>query len=236
VRPIYGAAPGLSITGSLAFAPCTVPARDRLTPDLRAAYFGRVNLANSLTLSRIVLAPLFFLVYFIPEWTGMFSVLSVVLLWVIFVYMEISDMLDGIVARRWNMVTNLGKVMDPFADVISRLTYFVCFVAVGLMPAWIFIIIMYREFGIVFVRLLMYREGVALAARRGGKLKAALYTLAGVAGILLTTYARVVQLDVGESIVSGIALAMYIGAALLAVVSFTDYLLVFRRRRRELPT
>ena len=203
-----------------------------------------MNLPNGLTASRIFLSPVFFLVYFLPLWSGVFLEGSIALIWLLFLYVEFSDMADGEVARRRNQVTDLGKVLDPFADVIARLTYFVCLTASNLMPIWAFIIIMYREFGIVFVRLLMYRRGVALAARRGGKVKTLTYSFAAGAGLLLSSLNR---LDLFEplgrigrftplpiedggivAVISVVALVLYIAAAALSLLSFGDYLRVFR--------
>ncbi len=170
---------------------------------------------------------------------------SIVVLWLLFIYIEISDALDGDIARRTNQVTDLGKVLDPFADVFSRLTYFVCLLVAHLMPVWVFIIILYREFGIIFIRLLMYRKGVALAARSGGKIKTVMYSLGGGAGLLLSSLNRLgmyepqgrfglfspftVESTVAYThIVAYVAFAAYIVAAVLSVLSFLDYVRVFR--------
>jgi len=64
--------------------------------------------------------------------------------------MELSDFVDGRLARRDNQVTAFGKLFDPFADVISRVTYFLAFASIGIMPLWVFLVVLYREFGILF--------------------------------------------------------------------------------------
>jgi hypothetical protein len=105
-----------------------------------------MNLPNKLTISRLVMAPLFFIAFFLPEWFGAgLASVSTVLVLVLFALTELSDLLDGYIARRYHLITDLGKVMDPFADTFSRLTYFVCLSAVGVMPVWAFIIIMWRD-------------------------------------------------------------------------------------------
>jgi CDP-diacylglycerol--glycerol-3-phosphate 3-phosphatidyltransferase len=154
-----------------------------------------------------------------------------VILIVVYVLIEVSDVLDGHIARSKDLVSDYGKLMDPFADTISRLTYFVCFAAVGIMPVWALMVIIYREFGIVFIRMLMYRHGQALAARGGGKLKATFYALGGFVGILivLTEYGWLREswtgwLRPGGTIVFSLAAA-------LALVSFMDYLRVYRSFR-----
>ena len=208
-----------------------------------------MNLANGITASRIILAPVFFLVFFIPLWTGEFATTSIVLIWLLFVWIEFSDMADGEVARRTDTVTDLGKVLDPFADVFIRLTYFACLLLGNLMPIWVFLIVMYREFSIVFIRLLMYRKGVALAARKGGKFKTVMYSVAAGLGFLLSTFNRLgvyepeatfgltSPLPVTDAptyifVIAVVAMGMYLVAAVSSVMSFLDYVRVFRQSNR----
>ncbi len=114
-----------------------------------------MNIANKLTVSRLVMAPLFFIAFHLPQWLGpSLQDSSTILIIVLWLLTELSDLLDGQIARRRGMITDLGKVMDPFADTISRMTYFVCFVSASMMPIWAFILIMWRELSILFVRAL----------------------------------------------------------------------------------
>ncbi|TVQ95776.1 MAG: CDP-diacylglycerol--glycerol-3-phosphate 3-phosphatidyltransferase [Spirochaetaceae bacterium] len=191
-----------------------------------------MNLPLYLTASRLVFAPLFFVTFFVPEWTGAFHVESTVLLWVMMVIIEITDAADGALARALNQVTDLGKLLDPFSDVISRLTYFICFTVAGIMPAWVLIIIFYREYGIVFLRMIMYRDGTALAARKGGKLKAIFYFLSGIIGMLVVTIERTGVLAGSLGPIRTGALVVFAVSAVLCLVSFIDYLTVFRTSRR----
>jgi len=186
-----------------------------------------------LTSARLVLAPLFFLTFFIPIWTNAFGATSVVILWIIFVGVELTDIADGAVARARNQITDLGKLMDPFADVISRMTYFLCFSFVGIMPAWVLIVIFYREFGIIFIRLLMYRDGTALAARRGGKTKALLYFAGAGFSLIVLTLERLEWLTGWHEGLRIVAAIIYIAAAIMAVVSFLDYVRVYRSRNAD---
>ena len=82
------------------------------------------------------------------------------------------------------MVTDLGKVMDPFADTLSHLTFFVCFFGSGIMPGIAFIIIMWREFSILFLRMLMMGKGKAVAANIWGKSKTVLYAVTSILSII----------------------------------------------------
>lgn len=167
-----------------------------------------------------------------------------------FAWIEFSDIADGEVARRSDSVTDIGKVLDPFADVFIRLTYFVCLLLGNLMPVWVFLIILYREFGILFVRMLMYRKGIALAARKGGKLKTVMYSVAAGAGFLLSTFQRIgvyepestfgltSPLPVADApayiaVLAFAAMALYIVSAVASVMSFLDYIHVFRQSNSE---
>lgn len=192
-----------------------------------------MNLANALTASRLVLSPVFFVLFFLPEWSGSYQLVTVLLLWVVFIAIEISDVLDGAVARKQNIVSDLGKLFDPFADVISRLTYFVTFAAVGIMPVWIVLLILYREYTIIFLRMMMYRTGTAMAARKGGKLKAVFYAIAGGAGILVAMTRWIDALAPYEAPMEIFAMVVFLLSLFLAYLSLSDYLIVFFRHMRN---
>ena len=129
-----------------------------------------MNLADRLTSSRLFLAPIFFIAY---QWgSALGQGPATALLWVLFVAMEISDLLDGKAARKQGTVSAFGKLFDPFADVIERMTYFVCFAFSGIMPIWALLLILYREFAQLFLRMVLSGRGIAMGARPGGKLKA----------------------------------------------------------------
>ncbi len=183
-----------------------------------------MNIPNKLTISRMIMAPLFFIAFFLPLWFGpQLNKLSVVLLLVLYAATELSDPMDGLIARKYKLVTDLGKVMDPFADTFSRLTYFVCLSKVGVMPIWTFILIMWREFAIVFLRMLMMGSGKAVAANIWGKLKAVLYAISALGGILFVATQRLIEesqlLEVGSSVVT----TLFVLSAVASVLSFTTY-------------
>ncbi len=192
-----------------------------------------MNAPNLLTSFRIYLSPLFFLTFFFPLWTGMGALPSISILWFLYMVIEISDLVDGSLARALDQVTDTGKLLDPFADVIARLTYFVCFVATGIMPAWAFILIMYRELGQTFLRMIMYRDGVALAARRGGKLKAVLYAFAGGAGLFIHTCKILGFFTELQNSFLLTAKLLFAAAAIAALLSFASYLMAFREHRKS---
>lgn len=183
-----------------------------------------MNLPNKLTIGRLVLSPVFYIVYFIPLWLGRYSGLSVYILTAVFLAIEISDFLDGYIARKYDIVSDLGKVLDPFADVVSRLTYFLCFASTGIMPMWVFLVLMYRELGIIFFRMVMMKRGVVVAASLWGKLKAITYAVAGVLGVLVVFIQRTGLLSGIYKGLTSIALVVFIAAAVASVASFVTYI------------
>ena len=117
--------------------------------------------------------------------------------------------------------TDLGKVMDPFADTLSHLTFFVCFMSRGIMPVWAFIIIMWREFSILFMRMLMMRAGKAMPANIWGKSKTVLYAVASIFSIVYI----VVSAFVAEGSWNGIyETGLYVLFALSAVASLLSFI------------
>lgn len=186
-----------------------------------------MNIPNRLTVGRLICAPLFFIAFFLPEFTGneKLSGLAIVLELILFVIIEATDLLDGIIARKNNWVTDLGKVMDPFADTVSRLTYFICLSYVRIMPIWAFAIILWREFSILFLRMLMMRQGKAVAANIWGKSKAVLYAVCAILAILYHAYSfflpeQVTFLNVGQIVLN----VLFGLAAFASLASFMTYL------------
>ena len=182
--------------------------------------------ADKVTLSRIILAPLFFILYRYP----LFPALpTAIFLWLLFWVIEISDFVDGKIARSSSAVSDFGKLFDPFADVIARVTYFVCFAFSGIMPLWIFLIILYREFGILFLRMMLSFKGIAMGARPGGKLKAGLYMISGILSLLFVSIERLSLFASTLPTLKIIVLVAFMAAGALSVASFIDYLIQFRK-------
>ncbi len=184
-----------------------------------------MNLPNRLTLARLIMTPVFFVAFNLPEWFGdSFRTLSTVLVLLLFIFIEATDLLDGIIARKRNLVTDLGKVMDPFADTFARLTYFVCLMSVDIFPIIPFVIILWRELAQSFIRSLLMREGKALPANIWGKSKAVLYAVSAVAGVLylilyrsLPDFAYLDQIHLGLIILFDIS-------AFASIASFFTYI------------
>jgi len=196
-----------------------------------------MNLANKLTFFRIILAPVFFAVYFLPQY---FSSLSgngqgwtIPVLWAIFIISEITDYFDGLAARKLNESSDFGKLFDPFADTLVQLTCFLCFVIDGIFPAFLFLLVVYREFSILFIRNLMLKKGAALGARLGGKIKTVVYIIAAGAALLAVSLER---LDVYESILPYFktgALIIFIISVVIAILSFIDYLVIYLKTENK---
>lgn len=149
-------------------------------------------------------------------------------LWLLFGIMEISDFVDGLVARRTGSVTDIGKIFDPFADSVARLTYFLSFMVAGIMPPWLFLLVLYRDLGVSFVRLLAMKKGVAMGAQLSGKIKAFVYAFAGGAGLLVVTV-RTAGLEGLAGPVNGIAKVLFWICGATAVWTMIDYAAAYRR-------
>ena len=198
------------------------------------------GIANMLTSSRFVLAPIFAVVFIVMARVESFEVVGIGLLWLLYLLIELSDAVDGLVARRSDTVSDIGKILDPFADVVSKVTYFTVLLVAGIMPLWFLLIVLYREFGIILIRLILYRDGVALAAHVLGKLKTWFYGLTAAAGLFILSMDTLAGEPVrmldrgGPAWRSGILLGLLVVTAILCVGSFLRYVILFVRERRRM--
>ena len=128
-----------------------------------------MNLPNKLTLGRIFAIPVFIIALMMG-----YRVAAVV----IFILAALTDMLDGKIARKYNLVTNFGKLMDPLADKLLTMAAFVCLVELGQIPAWMVIVILGRELIITGMRQVAAAEGIVIAAGWSGKIKTVLQMVA----------------------------------------------------------
>lgn len=124
-----------------------------------------MNLPNKLTILRIILVPFFIASLLIPFPNHYLVALA------FFAVASITDCLDGKIARKNNLVTDLGKFLDPLADKILVISALVCFVALGLCDCVLVIIVLFREFSITSVRLMAATKGTVVAANIFGKVK-----------------------------------------------------------------
>ena len=183
-----------------------------------------MNVPNKLTVLRLIMVPVFFISYMVSLLSFPSAhVVSAVMMFICYAIAELSDLLDGKIARKYNLVTDLGKVMDPFADTLSHLTFFVCFMAGGIMPVWAFIIIMWREFSILFLRMLMMGKGKAVAANIWGKSKTVLYAVVSILSIAYVVASHFVP-GTWENAYRIVLDVMFYLAALASLLSFMTYL------------
>jgi len=133
-----------------------------------------MNPAILVTASRLVIA-LFFSYFFVKAThNNLYTAETVNLLLAIgcAILIEFSDAIDGTIARKKNEVTSFGKIFDPVCDSISRQTIFCTFMYVGIIPLWMFLIFLYRDALMSFIRIMCAINGAVIAAKLSGKLKA----------------------------------------------------------------
>ena len=152
-----------------------------------------MNIPNKITVSRILLIPVFIIIMSIPfnwgEWDIGDSTLPVshFVAALIFIFASATDWIDGHYARKYNLVTNLGKFLDPLADKLLVSSALIILVEMGVAPAWVVIVIISREFAVTGLRLVAAGEGIVLAAGKMGKLKTATQMIA-IACLLLHNF------------------------------------------------
>lgn len=126
-----------------------------------------MNLPNKLTCFRVLLIPFFVFFLLAPYFEGYGNYIALV----IFIIASLTDLLDGKIARKYNLVTNFGKFMDPLADKLLVSAALIALIELELLPAWVVIVIISREFIISGFRLIASDNGVVIAASYWGKFK-----------------------------------------------------------------
>ena len=168
-----------------------------------------MNLPNKLTMARIIMVPIFMAVmlaeYYIPAL-------------IIFALASITDFLDGYIARKYNLVSSFGKIMDPLADKLLVFSALVCFIQLGVVSVWAPIIIIAREFFVTSMRVVAVSKGKVIAASWWGKIKTNVQLFALLGGMLL--------LGLGNPLVGGMSVAgilIWI-SAIFTVASWVAYI------------
>jgi len=128
-----------------------------------------MNLPNKLTVGRMIAVPFFIAAYMFELYVVAF---------VLFVAASVTDFLDGYLARKHNLVSNFGKIMDPLADKVLVYSAFCLMVEDGTVPGWMLIVILAREFVIAGMRTVAASEGIVIAAAMSGKIKTVLQMIA----------------------------------------------------------
>lgn len=167
-----------------------------------------MNLPNKLTIFRVILIPFFLVFLLVPgipadNWIALG----------IFIVASLTDLLDGKIARKYNLVTNFGKFMDPLADKLLVCSALICLTGLGRIPSYMVVIIIAREFTISGFRLIAADNGVVIAASYWGKFKTTFQMI-----MICLMIANIEALSVLTTIVMWVALV-------LTVVSLVDYLM-----------
>ena len=169
-----------------------------------------MNLPNKLTTFRVILIPFFVFFMLAPNRTGINNYIAVA----IFIVASLTDLLDGKIARKYNLVTNFGKFMDPLADKLLVCSAMICLIQTGQLAAWIVVIIIAREFIISGFRLIASDNGVVIAASYWGKFKTTFQMLMVI----------VLILNIQMSFFQILGMILTYVALILTVVSLIDYI------------
>lgn len=166
-----------------------------------------MNLPNKLTMLRVIMIPFFIVFLLVPitpydKWIAL----------AIFIIASLTDLLDGKIARKYNLVTNFGKFMDPLADKLLVCSALICLIELNKIPAWMVIIIIAREFIISGFRLVASDNGVVIAASYWGKFKTTFQMIA-----VCLLIADIEAINLLTQVILWIAV-------ILTVVSLIDYL------------
>lgn len=178
-----------------------------------------MNLPNKLTIFRVILIVPFVVVLLGGEagWFGDNSLLYGGISLAIFIVASLTDLIDGKIARKYNLVTDFGKFMDPLADKLLVSAAMIALVEMGRIPAWVVIVIISREFIISGFRLVASDNGVVIAASYWGKFKTT-FQMIMVCLMLLDLSEKFAWYGILTNLIMWIAL-------ILTVVSLVDYLM-----------
>ena len=169
-----------------------------------------MNLPNKLTIMRVILIPFFVFFLLSPYFPAYGNYIAVA----IFIVASLTDMLDGKIARKYNLVTNFGKFMDPLADKLLVCSAMICLIELDGLAAWIVIVIIAREFIISGFRLVASDNGVVIAASYWGKFKRTFQMLMVI----------VLILDIQMPFFQILGTVLTYVALILTVVSLIDYI------------
>lgn len=168
-----------------------------------------MNLPNKLTVFRILLIPVFVILMSLNFSSHFLYAL------IVFIIAALTDALDGNIARRYNLVTDFGKFMDPLADKLLVIAALICLIEINLVPGWIVLIIISRELAVSIMRAIAASNGKVIAAATSGKLK----TIVQMIATILLIYGA----HSNDSIVLYIGTGLIYLAAILTIYSGYEY-------------
>ncbi|MCM1282351.1 MAG: CDP-diacylglycerol--glycerol-3-phosphate 3-phosphatidyltransferase [Muribaculaceae bacterium] len=169
-----------------------------------------MNLPNRLTMFRVILIPFFVFFLLAPYFAGYGNYIATA----IFVVASFTDLLDGKIARKYNLVTNFGKFMDPLADKLLVCSAMICLIELKRIPAWVVIVIIAREFIISGFRLIASDNGVVIAASYWGKFKT----------VFQMVMVIVLILNISHPLFYWIGTVLIYVSLALTVISLIDYI------------
>lgn len=176
----------------------------------------KMNIANQLTILRIIFIP-FFIYFLLAD--------QLAVAFILFVLASFTDFLDGYLARKHHLITNFGKFMDPLADKLLITSAMICFVELGMLNSWVVILIISREFIVSIFRAIAAAEGIVIAASWWGKAKT-ISQMVMVIVLLLNNYPfSLINLPVDQILI-------YL-ATILTVVSGYDYIVKNKQVLKE---
>ncbi len=178
-----------------------------------------MNLPNKLTLLRVVLIPFFVFFLLAPAFADNGKYIATV----IFIIASLTDLFDGKIARKYNLVTNFGKFMDPLADKLLVCAALICLIDTKDLSSWIVIVIISREFIISGFRLIAAEQQIVIAASYWGKFKTTFQMLMII----------VLVLDIDHKFFQALGVALTYISLALTVISLADYLYKNRDVIRE---
>ena len=197
-----------------------------------------MNLPNKLSMLRIILIPVTML-FMLPvsiygwepsSWNGFIAEYGMLIAAIVFIVASLTDFFDGQIARRCNMITNLGKFLDSLADKMLVIAVLIAFVAIGRISPWLLAIIVLREFMVTGIRLLASKDGVVMAAKMIGKIKTTTQMIAIIYLMFEQTIMKAFGFDYYASFsdpnaVSVIGDVLFGICVIMTVISGMDYLM-----------
>ncbi|AAX17219.1 CDP-diacylglycerol--glycerol-3-phosphate 3-phosphatidyltransferase [Borrelia hermsii] len=190
---------------------------------------------NKITFFRIILSFVILFIFCLEDFWNPY--LFLILIWFLIIFNEITDLIDGYIARKYDLVSNVGKILDPYADVLQHLTYFVFFFYKGITPYYFFVIFIYRELSVGVIRNLIIQFDIVQQAKFSGKIKSLFYAISTFASLFLYSLDKlkittlienfislILNLDFNFSFIVGIIYAI---SAFLTLISLIDYIVIF---------
>ena len=186
-----------------------------------------MNLPNKLTVLRMIMVPFFVASMLMTE--GWFADKWISL--ILFCVASLTDMLDGKIARKYNLVTNFGKFMDPLADKLLVCSAMICMIDSGKLTAWFVIIVIAREFIISGFRLVASDNGIVIAASYWGKLKTVsqmamiILLIADLGGVFSVLGEILIWVSLALTVISLLAILANVGAVSITIMCLSRYMI-----------